>query len=227
MRYSKHIVCFSVLSLVGCASLTGTSDALTNAELQNHVAAHATQINTINPKVDQLEIQQVSLQEGLASLEQELARVKMEAVKQDPKKGSMSQNAPEIKDPATMEEMSDSRIDPVIVDFKATRKMEEKLKLAKMAASSDKYYGVQLAAYASKSLAMQGWRKISRANPIDYVDTAPLIKKHTIKGKVYFQLKVGPFIERSYSVDFCNMLKQQRSQTCLITRYDGEPFLSP
>jgi|OM-RGC.v1.012308489 Sporulation related domain. len=229
----KHVFCWSaaslaLLSLVGCSSLTGTSNVLSNAELQNHVAAHATEINTIKPQMEELEREQALLKEDLVDLEQKIAKLQRSPVVQsasDTTKKAGMKASPE-------EEVYSSRSEPVVADFKSGRNASGKgmsTKVTSMSSNqySGQFYGVQLAAYASKSLAMKGWQKISRANPIDYVDTAPLIKRHTIKGKVYYQLKVGPFVERSYSVDFCNMLKQQRAQTCLITRYDGEPFLSP
>lgn len=84
---------------------------------------------------------------------------------------------------------------------------------------------MQLAAYATEKQAIHGWRSITQNYAEEFADTAPLINQHQIKGKTYYQLIVGPFLKKAYSVDFCNMLKQMQ-QDCLVTRYRGDPFLS-
>ena len=87
------------------------------------------------------------------------------------------------------------------------------------------YYGVQLAAYGSEKQAIQGWQSITQNYAEEFADTAPLINRHQVNGKTYYQLIVGPFLKKAYSTDFCNKLKQMQLD-CLVTHYKGDPFLS-
>ena len=89
--------------------------------------------------------------------------------------------------------------------------------------TDDAYFGVQLAAYASKQQALQGWQTMSERYAQEFADIAPRIYQTTIQGKQYHKLIVGPFVEKPIAANFCNMLKQMQEE-CLVTRYQGEPF---
>lgn len=116
----------------------------------------------------------------------------------------------------------------VTAEFQASSRnaaKSERQSEAKGAKSMTPYYGVQLAAYRSEKQAIQGWQSITQNYAEEFADTAPLINRHQVNGKTYYQLIVGPFLKKAYSTDFCNMLKQMQ-QDCLVTQYKGDPFLS-
>lgn len=91
--------------------------------------------------------------------------------------------------------------------------------------NNSEYFGVQLAAYRSQDQAVVGWRSITQKYAEEFADIAPLIYQTDVKGKTYYKLIVGPFLQKPYASDFCNMLKQMQ-EDCLVTKYQGEPFLS-
>jgi len=91
------------------------------------------------------------------------------------------------------------------------------------ASSSNDQYGVQLAAYTSRQEAVNGWQRLSKNNSDVFVNLTPHITKAVVNGRTMYQLKVGPFLDRAYSVGFCNMLKQ-KGKDCIIKKFDGEPL---
>jgi hypothetical protein len=50
-----------------------------------------------------------------------------------------------------------------------------------------------------------------------------LVNEKEVKGRTMYQLKVGPFMEKSFSSNFCKMLKE-KGKDCLVTQYNGETF---
>ncbi|SBS31296.1 Sporulation related domain protein [Marinomonas spartinae] len=96
-------------------------------------------------------------------------------------------------------------------------------KTTSKASSGHNQYGVQLAAYTSRQEAVNGWKRLSKNNSDVFVNLTPHINQAVVNGRTMYQLKVGPFLDRAYSVGFCNMLKQ-KGKDCIVKKFDGEPL---
>ncbi len=90
-------------------------------------------------------------------------------------------------------------------------------------AMSNDGYGVQLAAYSNRNEAVRGWQVLMKNDPTAYDGLVPKINQKDVKGRTMYQLKVGPFLQKSFSVDFCMMLKE-KGKDCMVTQYNGEAF---
>ncbi|AEF55362.1 SPOR domain-containing protein [Marinomonas posidonica] len=88
---------------------------------------------------------------------------------------------------------------------------------------ADDGYGVQLAAYSNRDEAVRGWQVLMKRDPTAYNGLVPKINQKEVKGRTMYQLKVGPFLQKSFSVDFCMMLKE-KGKDCLVNQYNGESF---
>ncbi|BFM51263.1 SPOR domain-containing protein [Marinomonas sp. THO17] len=88
---------------------------------------------------------------------------------------------------------------------------------------SNDSYGVQLAAYSKRDEAMRGWQLLLDRDPVSYQGLQPKINQKEVKGRTMYQLKVGPFLQKSFSTDFCMMLKE-KGKDCMVTQFNGEAF---
>ncbi|MFD1384726.1 SPOR domain-containing protein [Rhodanobacter aciditrophus] len=232
--------------MVGCASQKQDPDVMSNAQLQSALQAQQQEWEAMKPQLERVLALEADLKLIVESLEpvpesQDSLTQQAPVVASDDMEGENTSSAPvlpsaaladmpngngssQAKEPDPMATPEPSNISP----FKQAPPKDAVT--ASFYGEEEKnrdfpYFGVQLAAYANETLARQGWRKMSRMYPEEFVDTAPLIHRSEVKGKTYYQLIVGPFLKKAYGDDFCNMLKQMQ-QDCLVTRYKGDPFLS-
>ena len=241
MRLKLLCACAGVIGLVGCTITSEKEGTMSNAELQDALKTQQKEWEDMKPQLQRILALESDLKllvetldtvpESSESLTQEMAP-EAEAVQQANeapvlpsaaladinKDSSDAGSTPPISTSAERPEKPFRQTPPsnaVTAEFQGGANTK----------SDAQYYGVQLAAYGSERQAIQGWQAITQAYAEEFADTAPLINQHKINGKTYYQLIVGPFLKKPYSVDFCNMLKQMQ-QDCLVTRYKGEPFLS-
>lgn len=241
----RHMFFFAIVGsvlLAGCATKKDDSTSMTNAQLQSALQAQQQEWENIKPQLERV----LALESDIKLLveKQNAASGSTDNMMQADTEGA--DDAPASID-STSEQTQMGEEESASTMLKKTDGNVESEKdrgkidpfdqaPPKGAVTADfygqegknldyPYFGVQIAAYASKQLAREGWRKVSRAYPEEFVDTAPLINRSEIKGNTYYQLIVGPFLTKPYGDDFCNMLKQMQ-QDCLVTRYKGDPFLS-
>ncbi len=81
-------------------------------------------------------------------------------------------------------------------------------------------YGVQVAAYLNHNAAENGWKILQNLEPQSFKGLDPLIHEAQVKGRTVHQVKVGPFFDKSFSIDFCMMLKE-KGKDCFVTEYNG------
>jgi len=81
-------------------------------------------------------------------------------------------------------------------------------------------YGVQVAAYLNHDAAENGWKILQGLEPQSFKGLDPLIHEAQVKGRTVHQVKVGPFFDKSFSIDFCMMLKE-KGEDCFVTEYNG------
>lgn len=89
---------------------------------------------------------------------------------------------------------------------------------------TEKYeYGVQVASYSSRSEAIRGWNVLNQAYSTSFQGLEPLVNQKEVNGRTMYQLKVGPFVNKPFSRDFCEMLKE-KGKDCYVSEYNGEAF---
>lgn len=247
-KLSKALLVITMgVSLGGCSSTGGKNTFMTYADLQDMVQAHESQWQIIQPKLDrldELEAQVAALTQGdevLTSvrnvnegdnsvnpaLEQSTSSDFVQSINVAPAirvssedgdlplKGSV--NAVTSEESASFEEtVVMNRAVPSIV----TAPIAPVATPAPIAVQSSQY-GVQLAAYGIREEAIRGWRVLQSAHPDSFDGLVPLLNEREVNGRSMYQLKVGPFLSRSFSADFCNRLKS-KGQDCLLTQYDGQ-----
>lgn len=243
MRLKLLVVCTGALWLAGCTLTPEKKGTMTNAELQDALKTQQQEWEDMKPQLQRILALESDLKllvetldtvpESSESLTQEMAPVAQAAqqANQAPvlpsaaladigtKKATMDSTPPAIAARPDKPFRQTPPSNAVTAEFKGGTKTKADT------TTNAQYYGVQLAAYGSESQAIQGWQSITQKYAEEFADTAPLINRHQVKGKTYYQLIVGPFLKKAYSVDFCNKLKQMQ-QDCLVTRYQGDPFLS-
>lgn len=248
IKMSKTLLVIAMgVSLGACSSTDGKNTFMTYTDLQDRVQAHENQWQALQPKLDRLEIleaQVAALTQGdevLSSVrglpESENAAdlalepstssdfvqsinvapaIRVSSADGDlPLKGSV--NAVTSEESASFEEtVVMNRAVPSIV----TAPIAPVATPTPMTAQSSQY-GVQLAAYGIREEAIRGWRVLQSAHPESFDGLVPLLNEREVNGRSMYQLKVGPFLSRSFSADFCSRLKS-KGQDCLLTQYDGQ-----
>lgn len=241
MRLKLLVVCTGALWLAGCTLTPEKKGTMTNAELQEALQTQQQEWEDMKPQLQRILALESDLKllvetldtvpESSESLTQEMAPAAETAqqANQAPVLPSAALADINAKPEMATAPMSTTRSDKPFrqgpPSNAVTAEFQGGTKTKADAGSTSQYYGVQLAAYGSESLAIQGWQSITQRFAEEFADTAPLINRHQVKGKTYYQLIVGPFLKKAYSVDFCNKLKQMQHD-CLVTRYKGDPFLS-
>lgn len=236
MKQTLLTVVISAVLLSGCTLTTEKKGTMSNAELQADLQKQQQEWEEMKPQLQRV----LALESDLKLLVQTLDAVPESSqgltkeVVAVGKPNSTSSPALQVQ-PTTALAPSASAMTtaPRTSEYKApetggvVRAQFYNSAKARIAAAqnSSLYYGVQLGAYATERQAIQGWQSITQRFAAEFADTAPLINRQPVKGKTYYQLIVGPFTQKAYSVDFCNKLKQMQKD-CLITRYQGDPFLS-
>ena len=238
----KLIVVQMGLVLAACSSTGDKNTFMTYEDLQNKVKAHDEQWQTAQAKLDRID----ALEAEVASLKQE--KLAMEAANEMPvaeqptviaadDSMAVTNVAPMVEESkvseapmepvaASMDSMSsDSPASAPIMaapltDSMASDSTMNKASESKMANDS---YGVQLAAYSKREEALRGWEVLMKKDPVSYEGLVPRINQKEVKGRTMYQLKVGPFLQKSFSVDFCMMLKE-KGKDCLVTQYNGDAF---
>jgi cell division protein FtsN len=219
----KLIVVIAGLSLGACSSTGDKNTFMAYGDLQDKVRAHDEQWQSIQPKLDRID-----------ALEAELAALKQgdnPAMPAD----SMSSNDNIMAD----ESMAAMNVAPAVTaapldDQGNTMPMAETpKKQAKMVnatpvvaaplVNQEQEYGVQVASYGNRDEAVRGWKVLLKDYPTSFDGLIPLVNEKEVKGRTMYQLKVGPFMEKSFSSNFCKMLKE-KGKDCLVTQYDGETF---
>ena len=254
MRLKLTCVAVGMVVLSGCTITKEKNGTMSNAELQAALQTQQQEWEDMKPQLQRilaLESDLKLLVETLDSVPESSASLTAEMTPgaEDEQQSGQATIMPsaaiadidkESKDESSSFPVSDSTERPenpfsqtppsnaVTAEFQASSRnaaKSERQSEAKGAKSMTPYYGVQLAAYRSEKQAIQGWQSITQNYAEEFADTAPLINRHQVNGKTYYQLIVGPFLKKAYSTDFCNMLKQMQ-QDCLVTQYKGDPFLS-
>ncbi|KZN14080.1 SPOR domain-containing protein [Marinomonas sp. TW1] len=119
---------------------------------------------------------------------------------------------------ATQDDMNMAQAAPL-----ASTEVSQSSTQATSSAMSNEGYGVQLAAYSNRNEAVRGWQVLMKNDPTAYDGLVPKVNQKDVKGRTMYQLKVGPFLQKSFSVDFCMMLKE-KGKDCMVTQYNGEAF---
>ena len=220
MGIMKKLLLVSVaLSLSACSVFEGKNTFMTYQDLQDKVKTHDTELQDMQAKLDRVD-----------QLEAEVAELK----KSQTDGGANQAMISPVDDNSSADgmPMPVANVAPAVTAAPAPvqpnynntqQKVATPVAVQTAAQSQDARYGVQLAAYASQGEAARGWQVLSNASPDTYVNLVPHVNEKSINGRTMYQLKVGPFLDRAYSVDFCNMLKQ-KGQDCLISKYDGQPL---
>ncbi|SBS26584.1 Sporulation related domain protein [Marinomonas aquimarina] len=239
------VVCTGAIWLAGCTLTPEKKGTMTNAELQQALQTQQQEWEDMKPQLQRILALESDLKllvetldtvpESSESLTQEMAPA-AEAAQQANQApvlpsaaladiNAQTADAGSTAPISTSANRSDKPFRQGPPSNAVTAEFQGGSKTKADAGANTQYYGVQLAAYGSEQQAIQGWQSITQRYAEEFADTAPLINRHQVKGKTYYQLIVGPFLKKAYSVDFCNMLKQMQ-QDCLVTRYKGDPFLS-
>ncbi|MEL0612609.1 SPOR domain-containing protein [Marinomonas arenicola] len=227
MGIIKKLLLVSVaLSLSACSIFEGKNTFMTYQDLQDKVKTHDTELQDMQTKldrVDQLEAEIAELKKSNAgntgqSIVSPAASNDMDTADGAPM--AVTNVAPAV----TAAPVVNTAPAPVQPNYNNTRQnVVTPVAVQSASHSQDKSYGVQLAAYGSRGEAARGWQVLSNGSPDTYVNLVPHVNEKSINGRTMYQLKVGPFLDRAYSVDFCNMLKQ-KGQDCLVSKYDGQPL---
>lgn len=232
-------------SLGACSSMDGKNTFMTYADLQDMVQAHESQWQAVQPKLDRLD----ELEAQVAALTQgESVSSTNEAPDNDNGDGGfnsdsvaainvapavMSSSNSQIVESNTMPKSntmpeenltSEEKLvseEKVVMNRAAPPVVSAPLATAAPASVQPSQFGVQLAAYGIREEALRGWRVLRDAHPDAFVGLEPLLNEKEVNGRSMYQLKIGPFLNRTFSSDFCNMLKG-KGQDCLLTQYNGQ-----
>lgn len=205
----KLIVVMAGLSLGACSSTSDKNTFMTYEDLQNKVISHEEQWQTVQPKLDRID-----------ELEAEVAALKEEKA---------TKEAPEVmsNDMAADESMPAVNVAPAVMATPADAQMIQTTSPVVTAPvmANEKEYGVQVASYGNRDEAIRGWKVLLKSHPTSFDGLTPLVNQKEVNGRTMYQLKVGPFVNKSFSSDFCKMLKE-KGKDCLLTQYNGESFAS-
>lgn len=230
----KLIVIMAGLSLGACSSTGEKNTFMTYQDLQDKVAAHEEQWQAVQPTLARID-----------KLEAEVAALKQDRATQD-SPNAMSKDMTN-NNLITDESMAAVNVAPAVMpapiegqgDESASMNTgtEANIQMDKAAppvvaapvstppTTSQQDYGVQLAAYGNRDEAIRGWNVLIKNHPTSFDGLVPLVNQKDVNGRTMYQLKVGPFLNKSFSSDFCKMLKE-KGKDCLVTQYNGEAFTS-
>jgi cell division protein FtsN len=221
----KLVVVMAGLSLGACSSMDDKNTFMTYTDLQDKVRMHEEQWQTVQPKLDRID-----------ELEAEVAALKQgKPLSSDTMSKDVTNSDMMVDDGNTEENIAAVNVAPVVTPapFNETVEPQETIAMAKAAPpvvssppiTKEQEYGVQVASYANRDEAIRGWRVLLKSDPVSFNGLEPLINQKEVNGRTMYQLKVGPFINKSFSSDFCKMLKE-KGKDCLVAQYNGEAFSS-
>lgn len=233
--YKKLLLIVVTLSLSACSAFEGKNTFMTYQDLQDQVKSNSTDIKAAQGKLDRIDQVEADVAE--------LKKSNSDVVQNQPISSSVVSDNNTAEDGApiaanvapTVTENESSDADEY--DYMSTSQVgyvpasqtrvpaEAPMIATAKAAEPEKVnnYGVQLASYSNRAEAVRGWKLLLNGSPDTYVNLEPHVNEKQVNGRTMYQLKVGPFIEKAYGVDFCNMLKQ-KGQDCLVNKYDGQPL---
>jgi hypothetical protein len=230
----KLIVVMAGLSLGACSSLDDKNTFMTYGDLQDKVRNHDEQWQTVQAKLDRID----ELEAEVAALKQGKALPAKPAVMSNNMANDMSSSetmAAVNVAPAVMQAPMDSQgnADPMTIDPEENVEMDRAappvvvapVMAEKQRTVTGDEYGVQVASYGNRDEAVRGWKVLQKSNPTVFDGLEPLVNQKQVNGRTMYQLKVGPFVNKTFSSDFCRMLKQKGTD-CLLTQYNGETFAS-
>ncbi|GGN31183.1 MULTISPECIES: SPOR domain-containing protein [Marinomonas] len=217
----KLVVIMAGLSLGACSSVDEKNTFMTYTDLQDKVRMHEEQWQTVQPKldrIDELEAEIVALKQGKPLSSRATAR-----------SNNIDSNGLMADENFMGESVSAINVAPAIVpaplidstESEESMMAQEATPLASARSNADEQYGVQVASYGNSDEAARGWRVLLESYPTSFDGLVPLVNQKNVNGRTMYQLKVGPFVNKSYSADFCRMLKE-RGRDCLLTQYNGE-----
>lgn len=246
MKLSKTLILAAAgLSLGACSSMEEKNTFMTYGDLQDKVRTHDEQWKTVQAKLDRLdtiEAEILALKQGGEQQGSSLFPSDSSVATPSTQSGSSSNlasssmgsnesmaiiNVAPMVMSAPIQEQSMVESEPTAVialqetmPVTATTVKTTTVKTTTPAATESQF-GVQLASYANRDEAARGWRIVQNANLNTFDGLVPLVNQKDINGRTMYQLKVGPFMNKAFSKDFCNMLKQKGGD-CLVTQYNGE-----
>ncbi|WP_394182363.1 SPOR domain-containing protein [Marinomonas posidonica] len=245
----KLIVVQMGLVLAACSSTGEKNTFMTYEDLQTKVRTHEAQWQTAQVKLDKID----ALEAEVAALKQEKLALEAANEMPDVSESTMidvddsmaaTNVAPLVEtSPETMASMEADSTSmssktmpaaPMAATIQDDTNMAQAAPLASTEMSQPSTqatnttmlndgYGVQLAAYSNRNEAVRGWQVLMKNDPTVYDGLVPKINQKDVKGRTMYQLKVGPFLQKSFSVDFCMMLKE-KGKDCMVTQYNGEAF---
>ncbi len=226
-------------SLGACSSMDSKNTFMTYADLQDKVQEHESQWQAVQLKLDrldELEAQVAALTqgEGMSSTNEapdndnedgesnndNVAAINVAPAVISSSNDRMSESSTMREDDLTSEEPLVSE-ESVVMNRTAPPAVSAPLESATPPTIQTMQYGVQLAAYGIREEALRGWRVLRDAHPDAFVGLEPLLNEKDVNGRSMYQLKVGPFLNKTFSTNFCNMLKG-KGQDCLLTQYNGQ-----
>ncbi|WP_409419230.1 SPOR domain-containing protein [Marinomonas sp. RS-M-Aa-14] len=217
----KLVVIMAGLSLGACSSMDEKNTFMTYTDLQDKVRMHEEQWQAVQPKLDRID----ELEAEIAALKQG----KPLSSKATARSNNIDSNGLMADENFMGESVSAINVAPAVVpaplidstESEASMMAQEATPLASSGATADEQYGVQVASYGNRDEAVRGWRVLLESYPTSFDGLVPLVNQKNVNGRTMYQLKVGPFVNKSYSADFCRMLKE-RGRDCLLTQYNGE-----
>lgn len=85
-------------------------------------------------------------------------------------------------------------------------------------------YGLQLSSHTVDGDAEKNWAKVSRKFRTLLAGKEAVIEEATVKGKLHYRLKVGPYYNKAIATDVCKQLVLSH-QDCILSDYYGEPLM--
>lgn len=235
----KLLIVAAALSLSACSMFEGKNTFMTYQDLQTKVREHDTELKAVQDELAQLKQENGMGHNntnagdttpkaddglGLSQSESMAAPGVAPAVTAVPDSNDQPavQAAPMASSSVVtpVNKPAQAVNQPTQAVQKAPTKMSQPASQANQDGSS---YGVQLAAYGSRQEAVKGWNLLNSQSPDVFVNLDPHVNQTQINGRTMYQLKIGPFLDRAYSVGFCNMLKQ-KGKDCIVKKFDGEPL---
>jgi hypothetical protein len=208
----KLILVIAGFSLSACSSTGEKNSFMSFSELQDKVREHDAQWETAQVKLDRID-----------ELEAEVS-----ALKQGDMAGNTDAMMGTSNDMVSDSSMAVINVAPVVTaDPIFSEDDVSTVEIAPLASMPAKIkpleFGVQVASYRNHDEAIRGWNVLLKADPTSYEGLDPLINQKQVNGQTMYQLKVGPFVNKRYGMDFCQMLKG-KGKDCLVTQYNGDTF---
>ncbi|MCB5162435.1 SPOR domain-containing protein [Marinomonas algarum] len=214
MKVSKSLVVMMAGLSLGACSLTDEKNTfMTYGDLQDKVRAHDQQWETVQSQLERID-----------ELEAEVAALKQNQPLSAPRDVADDSVTPLAVAPAVMAapEAPVATTPPVyeappVIATPSPEYGQE----ASQPSTPARQYGVQLASYINRDEAARGWRIVQSDYPTSFDGLQPRVNQKQVNGRTMYQLKVGPFVSKSYGNDFCQMLKN-KGKDCLVTNYNGD-----